>query len=207
MYLIRKKQLSDSRIIKGIKKGGKAEEQALTELYRQCRDVIVRHIIKNNGTRETGMDIFQDTLVVFCEQVKNNTFQLRPDTKVSTYLFTLAKRMWINELKKIARENEYRKCNEENNRDIDETLPSQRLFEEQKQTIIDTLMGALQEDCRKILLLSIYEELNLSEITKRMGYKNINVTKSKKYKCKESLKKLIKNSSGGYRAVMEITQQ
>lgn len=198
MKIFRRSTYSDEEIIDGLKAGGVSEEKVLEVLYKNNLKIITNHIIKNSGNKDVAKDIFQDILVVFCEQVKTGRFQYQSGTKISTYLFMLSKRLWINELKKTGREHEYknRQAKKENiqNENYNETTPLYRVLADEKQLIVKQFMAELEEVCRKILIYSIFEELPMKEICVKMGFKNEAVAKSKKYKCKEALKKIILNS-------------
>ena len=198
MRIFRRSTYSDEEIVEGIKAGGVSEERVLEALYKKNLNIITNHIIKNNGDKDVAKDIFQDILVIFCEQVKTERYQYQPTTKISTYLFMLSKRLWINELKKTGREQEYKSKQAEKeivyNENYNETTPLYRILAEEKQLIVKKLMEELDDVCRKMLVYSIFEELSMKEICTRMGFKNESVAKSKKYKCKEALKKIIQNS-------------
>lgn len=203
MRLLLRRELSDRQIVEYIRKGEDAEEKALVQLYKQNREIIIAHIIKNNGNTEAAKDIFQDTLVIFCEQVKKRKFEYQSQTKIGTYLFLIAKRLWINELKKIKRDLNYRAQNAEIS-DSTNIPPLRKVLEKEKQTLLHAIMDKLDEDCKRLLTYSIFEELSMQEICKRMGYKNVDVVKSKKYKCKAYLKKQIQNSTVFSKIVNEL---
>jgi len=184
---------NDAKIIEMLKSGGANEDKALTMLYKQNKKIIVNHILKNSGTREAACDLFQDALIIFCEQVRNDKFVLHENTKISTYIFMIAKRLWINELKRKGLYLKYENTLSNENDLMPET-PLNRVLTEERQNIINQLMEQLGEDCKQILLMTIYEGLSMTEVAEKMGYKNVDVAKNKKYKCKERLKTLVENS-------------
>jgi hypothetical protein len=64
--------------------------------------------------------------------------------------------------------------------------------EREKKKIFQENFLALGEDCRKILQLFL-KKVPLSEIARAMGFKTIKYTKTRKFLCKEKLKKNIMN--------------
>ena len=105
----------------------------------------------------------------------------------------IAKRLWINELKRKGLYLRYENTLSNENDLMPET-PLNRVLTEERQNIINQLMEQLGEDCKQILLMTIYEGLSMTEVAEKMGYKNVDVAKNKKYKCKERLKTLVENS-------------
>jgi RNA polymerase sigma factor (sigma-70 family) len=59
---------------------------------------------------------------------------------------------------------------------------------------VDSIRNALNrlgEPCKKLLMLYYWEELSMEEIAEELGFANAETAKSKKYQCKEMLKKLL----------------
>jgi DNA-directed RNA polymerase specialized sigma24 family protein len=55
-------------------------------------------ILRNGGTGQDAEDIFQEALIVFCRRIEDPDFQLT--SKPSTYLFSVCRFLWKDELKK-----------------------------------------------------------------------------------------------------------
>ncbi len=79
-------KLTDSQIIQRIKLG---DESALDYLYEQHYKMMLRMVLRNNGTEQEALDIFQDALIVFWQKAMDDNFELT--SKISTYLFSVCK--------------------------------------------------------------------------------------------------------------------
>ena len=56
-------------------------------------------VLKNSGSQEDADDIFQDSLIVFYKNVIKSEFKLT--AKISTYLFSIAKRLWLKNIQRL----------------------------------------------------------------------------------------------------------
>jgi hypothetical protein len=75
-----------------------------------------------------------------------------------------------------------------------ENLTDELLTKEREQYIVK-LFSALGESCKQILLYSIYDKFSMKEIKVKMGFTSENVAKTKNYKCKQRLMKLVKDNA------------
>jgi DNA-directed RNA polymerase specialized sigma24 family protein len=91
--------MKDEDIIESIRQG--RNTKALRQLYAYL-PVVRKHIVKNSGTRNDAIDIYQDALVVFCTQVARPDFHL--SSSISTYVFSICKNKWMEELRKRGRD-------------------------------------------------------------------------------------------------------
>ncbi|MCS6795368.1 MAG: sigma-70 family RNA polymerase sigma factor [Raineya sp.] len=172
--------MRDEEILKRIRKG---DETALQYLYKHNYRMILRLIVKNNGTESEAQDIFQDALILFWENVRKPDFTLT--SKISTYLYSVCQNLWLKELKKKSRIAD---------KDIPEdTLTDTQSWErEEKIKIMQTCIAKLGELCRKILQYYYFDELSMQDIADKLGLANAESAKSKKYKCKKELDEIIK---------------
>jgi RNA polymerase sigma factor (sigma-70 family) len=182
-------KVSDAEIIRGIANGGKAEDQSFRSLYQQYFRMIEDFVLKNNGNSEDGKNIFHDAIINLYEQVKSGKYQ--PTAKLSTYLYSVSRNLWFNELKKKKREFAFRET-----QSIIETddIPSNRTIENDKRTFINQLLDKLKGDCKQVLLYAIFEKMSMKEIYEKMGFQNEQVARNKKSKCLGFLKKIINES-------------
>ncbi len=170
---------------------GKDENKVLHYFYSSNVDKIVG-LIKKMGIREDdAKDIFQDVLITFYEQVKAGKFVV--NAKVSTYLFTLARNKTLNRLKRSQRQvaiddiEKYERS--------DDNSPEKIMTTNERAAFANSILNEMNEDCQKILNLSIFKKVPVNEIAQTMGYKSEQIARNKKYKCLEKLKKIIRNSS------------
>ena len=162
--------MSDEEIISCIKKG---DESALDYLYKKNYRVILRYILSNNGTSDEAKDLFQDALIVFWEKVRSGELVLT--SKISTFVFSICKNLWH-------KESEY-EPGESYDHDADERL-----------NIVLNVIGKMGETCKKVLMLYYFDKLSMQDIATELGFANADTAKTKKYKCKSELERLIKQA-------------
>ena len=169
--------MKDSEVITKI---GEGDESAIDFLYQKYYKMMVNMIIKNNGTEEEARDIFQDALIVFWQKVRSNNLVLT--SKISTYLYSICRNLWLKEL-----EHKKRLSYEEKDDIQNLTIES-----EERKKIIHQCIRDLGETCQKVLTLYYFDGLSMKEIAKELAFSNADTAKTKKYKCKKALDKLEK---------------
>lgn len=183
--------LSDQQVVSAIRNGN---DKALTYLYERNLRMIRKFVLENNGTEPDAGELLQEALVIFWENVRSGKFTLQ--SKISTYLFSVARNKWLQEL---GRKKRFSVIDEQHMNRSDEENQEDRLVKQELIEIVKTFMEQLSPLCRKILLLFYYEDRSMTEISKMLGLANENVAKSKKYQCKKELEQLVKahlNESG-----------
>ncbi len=171
-------------ILKGIRE---KDNKVLYYIYQESYPAIKKHIINNSGNAQDAKDIFQDAIVIIYNKSKTNDFNL--DCDFSTYLYSICKLLWLQELKKKKEEKSNIRELEELQKYQDNIIGSDG--ESEKYAIYYKYINNLDYDCRKILRL-FYDGIKIKEIADIMGYNNEHIARSKKYKCKEKLLKWIR---------------
>jgi len=170
--------MKDSEIIERIKRG---DEQALDFLYKKNYRMMVKMIIKNNGSEEEAKDIYQEALIVVWQKILTEDFVLT--SKISTFLYSICQNLWRKELERKSKH-----TNEETNEgeifDIDK---------KERIEIINQCINDLGDTCKKILTYYYFDKLSMNDIAEKMGFANSDTAKTKKYKCKKELDKKIKS--------------
>ena len=81
-------------LIDKIRAGGRDGERSLFLLYERNYDLITKYVLNNNGDIDQAKDIFQNVMVVFYENLVSGKYE--HNAKISTYLYQVAKNLWIN---------------------------------------------------------------------------------------------------------------
>ena len=180
------KAFSDQTILNALLKGGLAEDTALRQVYLQNRTPIFDFVKKNSGTTEEAKDVFQEAVMAFYENVKNGRF--KGESTMPSYIYSIARFIWLNKLK---RKNVGQRILEtqQPNEATQNFLPHFLEKEQEKQVL--GVFEKLGSDCKKVLLLNIYQQLNMQEIAVEMNYENEQIARNKKYKCLKKLKEMI----------------
>ena len=169
--------MTDEQVLELIRTGN---EKALEFLYRKNYRMVVRLIMRNSGTEEEAKDVFQDTLIVFWEKVRSHKLVLT--SRISTYLFSVAHNLWRKELDRKLR----------NSGEMKEGVSLPEWERSEKVEIIQQCLKSLSDTCRKILSLYYFDQLSMVDLAREMGFANADTAKTKKYKCKTELDKLVK---------------
>ena len=158
-------------------------------IYRQYADYIVFNVAAMGGGLQDGEDIFQETVVTFIDLVQRRKF--RGDSSIKTFLTSIAKHIWLNELKRRKSVN-HRESRFWTERDQEELFDSYEDQEIKAQFLI--LLSQLGDSCRQVLTMFYYENLTFAEIMEKMGYESEQVVRNKKYKCLRELTELVRKN-------------
>lgn len=170
--------MKDSEIIEQIKRGN---ESALDYLYKKNYRMMVKMIVKNNGSEEEAKDVYQEALVVVWQKILSEDFVLT--SKISTFLYSICQNLWRKEL-----ERKSRLTGEDT--DLADVFDVDR---KERIEIVNKCINDLGETCRNILTYYYFDKLSMNDIAEKMGFANSDTAKTKKYKCKQELDKKIKS--------------
>jgi len=88
---------TDAELIEAISDGTDLN-RAIQFIYRQHAEAISSFIRHYGGSEQDADDIFQEAVVAFIDVVRNGKFRM--ESNVRTFLASIAKNRWFNELKK-----------------------------------------------------------------------------------------------------------
>jgi RNA polymerase sigma factor (sigma-70 family) len=181
----------DARILDMIRKG---DEKALVLLHESNKKLISTFIARNNGTHDDYEDMLQEALVVLWERVRSGRFEY--SSKLSTFLFGIVKNIWLRRLAKARREIPTDLQSDEQTDPGASILDT--LIENEETAAVRNALERIGEQCKKLLLLFYWEECSMEEIAGKMGFANADTVKSKKYQCKKSLERILKQATERY---------
>jgi RNA polymerase sigma factor (sigma-70 family) len=181
----------DARVLDMIRNG---EEKALVLLYESNKKMISAFIARNNGTHDDYEDMLQEALVVLWERVRAGRFEY--SSKLSTFLFGTVKNIWLRRLAKAKREIPTDLQSDDQADPTGSVLDT--MIETEETTAVRNALEKIGEQCKKLLLLFYWEECSMEEIAGKMGFANAETVKSKKYQCKKSLEKVLKQAMDRY---------
>ncbi|HEX8532381.1 MAG TPA: RNA polymerase sigma factor [Cytophagales bacterium] len=185
------KSYSDGELIEAISRR-ESLERPVRYLYELHFDNLTHFIKKNKGSQQDAEDLFQELILVFIDLVQTGKF--RGQSSIKTFLYAIARNLWLNELKKrervFLRDTEYYKISPQE----EEAIQAGLVKNESKKQVLSLLDG-LGETCRKILVHYYYDDLSMKEIFERMDYESEQVVRNKKYKCMKQLTQMLENNS------------
>ncbi|HEV2483473.1 MAG TPA: sigma-70 family RNA polymerase sigma factor [Puia sp.] len=193
-------QYTDAELIAAISAGRELND-AIQYIYRQYSQATSSFIMQHGGSEQDADDIFQETVVAFIEVVQKGKY--RGEASVKTFLNSIARNYWFNEIKKRdrsgLRDKQFELSREKNEADV-----SHYISEMERKRQLRDLVDQLGESCRKVLLLFYYENLSMKEMVEHLPYDNEQVVRNKKYKCLQALAGLIKDNPAIARQMQEI---
>lgn len=169
-------------------------DTVLVEFYKLYRNEFISWALKNyNLGSENAKDIFQDSIISFYNNVKSGKLtEFTSDVK--TYLFAIGKFKIINFQKKQQRSVTFSNFDLLN---INEPMENSMQDKEEHEFIKATVKKYLDEqcdDCKKVLELYYFKEMDMKSIAEEMGYKNADVAKKKKYECFKKLAEMVRKN-------------
>jgi len=166
------------------------DEDVLQVIYRKYYQTIVNLVMNNNGSLQEAKDIYQETLIIFYEKVRDENFEL--NCKLKTFLYSISRNLWLKQL-------QHKKRFTNTISDSEEYLeiPWEEVGQKEDQYhAMHTALESLGEPCRSILKDFYMHSQSMEEITEKFGYTNADNAKNQKYKCLKRLKKMFFESYG-----------
>jgi RNA polymerase sigma factor (sigma-70 family) len=160
------------------------DEKILKLVYRQHYQMVVNLVVTNGGTLQESKDVFQETMIIFIEKIKEDGFEL--NCRIKTFLYSVSRRLWLEQLRhknkytgKVSETEEYLEV------DLDHAFEKEAQFK-----AMHDALEALGEPCRSIMKDFYLNNQSMESITEKFGYTNSDNAKNQKYKCLKRLKRL-----------------
>lgn len=158
-----------------------AHDRALKHLYKTYYPSIQTLILKNKGDDTDAEDVFQEALVVLYHHIKEKRF--RGNAAVKTYLYAIARNIWLKELRKRS----YQLSIEIDTEAYTELEDGVEMENEKKIHLLKTLINKLGKGCQEILIDYYYAKCSMKEIMVKLGLGSEQAAKNKKYRCMQQL--------------------
>lgn len=159
--------------------------KAYGELYKAYFGMVEYFILNNNGRTDDAEDIFQDTMIVLLEKLRQDDFMLTASIK--TYIMAITKNLWFKRLRYAHRETEFTTVHD--NKFYEEI----ELAIENEKTYVDKLQSYLHKiskHCQGLIHDMFFKEKAVEEIQKEYGYATKHNFQNQKYKCVQQIKKM-----------------
>ncbi len=187
MEIVRK--YTDFELIEVIKASSSADvDNAIRFMYSSYYETLKIYTCQHGGNEEDAQDIFQEVLVSFIDLIKKEKF--RGEASIKTFLYSINRNIWFNELKKRGRA-EKRDTIFENHKDVMVVDVSQIMEQNETRREILNIVDELGDTCKKILLAYYYDNLSMKEILVNVNYETEQALRNKKSKCLKQLEQLL----------------
>lgn len=178
-----KVQFTEDQFIDGLRTGN---NEVLSVLYKKYYNIVLKFIVNNSGTQEAAQDIYQETIIVLYENVQKPNFEL--NCQLQTYIYSIAKRLWLKQLKKNSKTFLFKEDDENDLVDVSEEI-TEHLNKETDLNKMSQSLVELGEPCATLIKDFYIQKLSMDEIAEKFGYTNSDNAKNQKYKCLQRLKK------------------
>ncbi len=176
---------SDEELLVGI---SQSKETAIAAIYSKFHLHVKKWILSRGGMEEDADDSFQEAVIVLYHKAKQEDFVLT--CKLETYIFGVAKRIW---LKKIAKQANAKIVDIEDTLGLEAEINTDISFFEEKEIAFEKLNEALTKvgsPCNELLKAFYIEKKSMQEIADILNYSNTETAKVQKYKCLNRLRKI-----------------
>ena len=129
-------------------------------------------------------DILQDAVITVWQKAGRPDFELT--AKLSTFLFAVAKNLWLKALNKAKRTESMEDHHEHQAISAGPSINSADL------RIVVAYMDKIGDTCRQLLHLFYFEEQDMKEIAVQLNFANADTAKAKKYQCFKKLEQMVK---------------
>jgi RNA polymerase sigma factor (sigma-70 family) len=191
---------SDQAMIEALKDRRNMEE-AVRSLYREHAAATRSFIMGRGGSEQDADDIFQETVISFIDTVQKGKF--RAESSIRTFLISISKNLWFNEMRKRSRADSREKVFE-TGRDQEDPGVGEAIGNRELKQELQKMLNGLGDACKKILTLFYYENLSMKEMVSHLHYENEQVVRNKKYKCLQQLTGILKENPVAAKQITEL---
>ncbi|MFK7905700.1 MAG: RNA polymerase sigma factor [Chitinophagales bacterium] len=177
-------KITGATLLRQIKLGNRA---VLNQLYQTYREEFIHWTRwKFNCKEADSIDVFQETMIAFYENVVNDKI-VEFQSSVKTYLFAIGRNILLKRFRDEKGQTEELEVltNVADTLQIEDSI---NLNERQK--AITELLDKLGEPCKTLLQLFYYQKFSTESIAKTMQYKNESVVKNQKVRCIKRLRRI-----------------
>lgn len=161
------------------------ETFVFNETYSQYFPMVKRFVLKNNGTITDAEDIFQETMIVLLEKLRQDNFVLTATLK--TYVMAIAKNLWLKKLNAPKQAFSLSDISDES-----AFFAQMDIAIEQEQTYWDKFQMVFQkitQHCQNLIQDWFFTKLSTEDIQQKYGYTTKHNAQNQKYKCLNQIKK------------------
>ncbi|MDR0791913.1 MAG: sigma-70 family RNA polymerase sigma factor [Chitinophagaceae bacterium] len=162
---------------------------AFGELYKAHFGLVKRFVTNNSGQPDDAEDVFQDTMIVLLEKLRQDNFVLTASIK--TYIMAIAKNLWLKRLRTAYKKLEYSELYD--NRffeDINHTIEQEKSYWDKLQNYLHKISN----HCQGLIHAMFFKEKTIEQIQKEYGYTTKHNAQNQKHKCMEQIRKVKEQS-------------
>lgn len=160
---------------------------AFGKLYQEYFGMVHHFVMNNSGNIDDAEDLFQDTMMVLIQKLRQDDFEL--SASIKTYIMAISKNIWLKKLRDGHQETEYSEIHEKQiNQEIDLAIEEEKSYKDKLQTFIHKVT----KHCQGLIHDLFFKEKSIEQIQKDYGYSTKHNAQNQKHKCVEQIKKVKK---------------
>ena len=166
---------------------------AFGQLYKEYYPMVKYFVLRNNGSEYDSEDIFQETMMVLVEKLRQDDFVLTASLK--TYVMAIAKNLWFKKLRTVYSETEYtEEYNDKFFEEINAAIENEKTYKDKLQGYIHQISN----HCQGLIHDIFFKEKNIEQIQKEYGYSSRHNAQNQKHKCVEQIRKVKQEAEKKY---------
>ncbi len=176
-------------------KHGSHEEQneVFKKLYAQYYPRTRQLVLNNNGNEQDAQDVFQESLIIAIEWIRDNKF--REQSTIGTFIYAVCRNIWLKKLKRKHRRTvDLIEVENFENNEIDALS---RSIDWEQRELLKEAIRRLKKDCEKILTDFYYHNISMRQIALSFQLGSEQAARNKKYRCLKYLMKTLEKLESG----------
>ena len=176
---------SDEVLLEGLRN---KQTDCIRQFYREFFPLAKSIVGRNSGNREDAEDVFQDGMIILYEKAISDSVPLKCSLK--TYFYSICNNIWKQRLDRKWRLLYQDEFVQEPSEEYDPLA-----FSVNEENLVKTRLYHyhfinLPEDCQQIIKMFL-DQIPFKEIAEKMKFKTEAYAKTRKYLCKNMLRKRI----------------
>ncbi len=164
-------------------KVGHVEDAWAETLYREAYPSIRSFVRRHSGDEAEAEDIFQDAILVFSKKRSDPDFRL--SCAPSTFLFAVARNLWLKRLRERRRRSRIESLPE-----IFSPAPYVERATELGSWVVQHWIPLITPTCQSVIVALFVTVVPIERLMEKMGWKNRHTAQNLKYKCLEQLRRV-----------------
>jgi len=152
---------------------------------------VIKHVLKNSGTREDGEELYQDVLIEIYLNMEQGKFEADKG-KFEAYFMTIIRRRWIDKIRRKPIDTD---PIEESPMQVSDTDIAEQAEQDVYNEQVHAMRGYIQqlnEDERQLIDLYYYARQSIDVIAQQMGM-TYDYTRLKLHRIREKLRNMVKD--------------
>lgn len=144
------------------------DQEAFRLIFERYSRPVISFIYDQVGDRELADELTQETFVRAYRGLKS----LRKETKLSTWLFGIAKNVARESLRARIRQNQHIDLDNKQVLDLSDRtpVPSNQLLDKELNEVVQRSLAMLDEDKRTVFTLKVFHQCSYEEIAEITGF-------------------------------------